>query len=395
MEITGLTGVPVSPAPEPMKRIVMYRKKMSILSGIVLLMQASLLMQACHFSARESSENTDKMNTADSLPVKGFLFGDDHPFPQCHASTIIHLAGGGFIAAWFGGTEEKDDDVGIWMTKGQYGQWEKPYEVAKIREEPHWNPVLFQSPEGKIFLFFKVGKEISHWETWVKTSEDEGKTWSEAYELVPGDRGGRGPVRNKPIVLSDGSWIAGASNENGPWNVFFDRSEDSGRTWQATPYVKIDHNAIAGKGVIQPTLWESAPGEVHALLRSSAGVICRTDSKDYGKTWSPVYKTALPNPNSAIDLARLPDGTLVLAYNPDDKNWGSRGTLSLAISEDNGQTWPRRVELENAGKEDEFSYPAIISFGDTVAVTYTWERKKIAFWEGAGEWLKEHAHSFK
>ena len=161
-----------------------------------------------------------------SHPIKEFLFGDDEPFPECHASTILELKDGHFMSAWFGGTKEKNDDVGIWMTKGKPGNWEKPIEVAKINNDAHWNPVLFQAPGGRIYLFFKVGKTIPRWQTYVKTSEDEGKTWSEARELVPGNYGGRGPVRSKLIILSNGTWLAGASDEQGAWNTFFDRSED-------------------------------------------------------------------------------------------------------------------------------------------------------------------------
>ncbi len=161
-------------------------------------------------------------------------------------------------------------------------------------------------------LFFKVGETIGEWETWYMVSSDDGNTWSQAQELVPGDKGGRGPVRNKPIVLSDGTWLAPASDEKGGlWNAFVDRSEDQGRTWTATPFISMDRNVITGEGVIQPTLWESEPGKVHMLLRSSAGAICRSDSEDYGKTWSPVYRTNLPNNNSGIDLTRLDDGRLV------------------------------------------------------------------------------------
>src|SRR5690242_14388007 len=187
---------------------------------ITVLLFSVFILQACSFSRPGTSKRSDEMKTTDTLPARDFLFGDEHPFPQCHASTLIHLDDGRFMAAWFGGTAEKDDDVGIWMTKGRPGHWEAPYEVAKIRDEPHWNPVLFRSPSGQIWLFFKVGKEIAQWETWVKTSDDNGETWSEARELVAGDRGGRGPVRNKLLVLSDSTWIAGASNENGPWNAF-------------------------------------------------------------------------------------------------------------------------------------------------------------------------------
>jgi predicted neuraminidase len=362
------------------------------LTGVLLLTWA---LQGFSPSGQNGPKNRIDMETADSLPVRSFLFGDAHPFPECHASTLLKLNDGQFLAAWFGGTEEKANDVGIWMTSGSPGHWEKPFEVAKINDEPHWNPVLFKSSGGRIYLFFKVGEEIARWETWVKTSDDQGKTWSKARELVPGDHGGRGPVRNKMVVLSDGAWLAGASNENGPWNAFFDRSEDGGKTWKATPYLSLNRKEIKGKGIIQPTLWESSPGQVHALLRSTAGVICRTDSRDDGKTWSPVHKTSLPNPNSAIDVTKLPDGVLVLAFNPDDKNWGSRGTLALAVSFDNGKTWPKRIDIEKGNKDDEFSYPAIISFGDTVAVTYTWKRKKIAFWMATKHWIVDHAKDYQ
>src|SRR6185312_10253761 len=136
-----------------------------------------------NFSKDSNSKNMN-VSKMDSLPSKGFLFGDDQPYPECHASTIIHLKNGQFLSAWFGGTKEKDDDVGIWMTKGKPGNWDKTFEVAKIKNEPHWNPVLFHSPKGKIYLFFKVGKQIPQWGTWVKTSDDGGETWSDAKELV-------------------------------------------------------------------------------------------------------------------------------------------------------------------------------------------------------------------
>ncbi len=364
-------------------------KRTTNLKKLSLLFFACFILYNC-FSKSYHIEKKKSRNQLDSLPLKGFLF-EEQRYPECHASTIIHLKNGEFIAAWFGGTEEKNNDVGIWMTKGKPGAWGKTFEVAKINNTPHWNPVLFQSAEGKIYLFFKEGKEIPQWETWVKTSDDEGKTWSEARELVKGDHGGRGPVRNKMVILSDGTWLAGASNEQGMWNAFFDRSEDAGKTWKATPYLQIDRKEIAGKGIIQPTLWESAPGQVHALLRSTAGVICRSDSKDYGKTWSPVYKTSLPNPNSGIDAAKLSDGTLVLAYNPTTRDGGSRGKLALAISFDNGKTWPKKIDLEDGKEDEEFSYPAIISYNDSIAVTYTFNRKKIAYWMATKDWILKNA----
>lgn len=315
----------------------------------------------------------------------GFVFGDERQFGQAHASTILRTKDHQYLVAWFGGTHEKHDDVGIWLSKGKPGNWSAPIEVAKIRDDAHWNPVLFRTPD-EIILFFKVGKTIDLWETWVMTSVDEGVTWSAARELVPGDQGGRGPVRNKPIVLSDGTWLAPASDEKKEvWNAFVDISHDAGKTWTRSPFLELNRDSIPGEGVIQPTLWESAPGKVHMLLRSSAGVICRSDSKDYGKTWTPVYKTKLPNPNSGIDLTVVGPAekqTLVLVYNNSTGNWSDRFPISLILSHDNGHTWESGIDIETGSGEDEFSYPSIISYGDTVALTYTWKRQRVAFWEG-------------
>lgn len=325
--------------------------------------------------------STDKKKASASVVNRSFVFGDHRPFPQCHASTLVRLQSGEFLVASFGGTEEKDDDVGIWISRGDGKEWSKAVEIAKLRNDPHWNPVLFQAPSGKLFLYFKVGKTIPKWETWVIASTDNGKSWSEPYELVVGDKGGRGPVRNKPIVLSNGTWLAGASHEEGQWDAFVDWSDDEGLTWQKSDYLKVDRSELTGEGIIQPTLWESSPGSVHMLIRSSAGAVYRSDSKDYGKSWTPAYRTELPNPNSGIDLVKLDDGTLALLYNPDGKNWGSRGTLLLALSYDNGETWPNTVEIERDSEESEFSYPAIINWDDRIALTYTWQRQDIAFVE--------------
>lgn len=344
----------------------------------------SLLFIRC---GNSSSTEVVTEASADSLSltmVSSSKIFDSHPeFAQGHASTIVAVSPGEYLVAWFGGTHEKHDDVSIWMSRGDGNTWEVPQKVAKIRNDPHWNPVLFNAPDGKLYLYFKVGKEIDDWETWVQTSEDKGKTWTAPVELVPGDRGGRGPVRNHNIVLSDGTWLAPASNEkDGVWNAFMDRSVDGGKTWEATPFLELDRSLIAEEGIIQPTAWESSPGNVHILLRSSGGKIARSDSKDYGKTWSPVYLTDLPNNNSGIDVAHLGGEKIALIYNPISENWGDRNPIDLAISLDNGKTWTYHETIEKGeDPETEFSYPSIILDGDHLAMTYTWNRQKVAFWK--------------
>jgi predicted neuraminidase len=316
------------------------------------------------------------------IHVHEHIFQDDRPFPACHASTLVQLPDNRFLAAWFGGTHEKHPDVGIWGAERREGRWSPPRLLAKVRQSPHWNPVLFADPAGRTHLFFKVGNEIPEWETWIMTLEDGGQSWSEPRELVPGDRGGRGPVKNKPILLSNGEWLAPASieTENG-WDVFIDRSTDGGLSWEASGL--LDRSAVTGLGIIQPSLWESAPGQIHMLMRSTAGAVFRSDSADYGQTWRPAYPTDLPNNNSGLDLAKLHDGTLALVFNPVAGNWAARTPLRLALSFDNGESWPRALDIET--EAGEYSYPAIIPTAVGMAITYTWRRERIAFWMGSIE----------
>ncbi|MFN4000253.1 sialidase family protein [Algoriphagus sp.] len=347
------------------------------------LILTGLLLTLSFSCSAPKSEN--QMSTVPEITleedVRGMIF-DSHPgFAQAHASTIEALGNGNYLVAWFGGSFEKHDDVGIWMAKGDESNWTEPQVVAKVRNDPHWNPVLHRTEEGKIYLFFKVGKEIDHWETWIQSSDDNGTTWTTPTELVPGDKGGRGPVRNHLTTLSDGTWLAPASHElNKVWNAFVDRSTDQGKTWERTQYFAINREIIPGEGIIQPTAWESGQGQVHLLLRSSAGKIARVDSRDGGKIWSPVYLTDLPNNNSAIEVAHLGGEKIALLYNPVEGNWGDRNIIELAVSLDNGKNWPIRHTVEETPDPDgEFSYPSMILDGDHLVFTYTWNRKKVAF----------------
>ncbi|WP_411675878.1 sialidase family protein [Caproicibacter sp.] len=315
---------------------------------------------------------------------------------MCHASTVLPLADGSVLAAWFGGSHEGKGDTAIWLSRRE-GCWERPMRLA-YSEEAHWNPVLRDAGENQIVLYFKVGDVIAKWRTMFCVSADGGRTWSDPQELVEGDRGGRGPVRNKILELMSGRLLAPASIEDGIWRAFADISDDEGRSWQKSTEVQIENlqfkagertdrgsgievseQSFYGRGVIQPTLWESSAGRVHMLLRSTEGAVYRSDSEDGGKTWSAARRTALPNNNSGIDLTRTEDGALYLACNPVGVNWGPRTPMSLLRSGDNGENWERLLDLD--GGEGEFSYPAVVAGGSVLHVTYSWKRRTIAYWQ--------------
>lgn len=325
------------------------------------------------------------------LTIHETIFAGPQLFAQCHASTLVELDNGAFLVAWFGGTHESHADVGIWGATRREARWGAPRLLAKVDATAHWNPVLFREPAsshhpGRVHLWFKAGTTIPGWRTWHQWSDDEGENWSTATPWLPDDTLPRGPVKNKPIVLSDGSWLVGFSDEQPrkvggyTWEAHEDRSPDGGASWMPSVPVPIDHTAISGHGVIQPTLWESAPGQVHMLLRSTCGRVCRSDSTDYGASWSPVAPIDLPHNNSGLDVVRLPGGALALVCNPVENG---RTPLSILLSEDNGRTWPRRLDLENSASE--FSYPAVIATARGLAITYTARRREIRFWHGSVE----------
>ena len=321
-----------------------------------------------------------------------------------HASTILPLKGDGeYLAAWFEGTKESAKDVAIRGSRRIGGKWETVRTFAKVNpESPHWNPVLRRADDGRIELFFKVGRNCADWRTYVQVSRDEGVTWSAARELVAGDVwGGRGPVKNKCLKMKSGRWLAPASHEFDPsaqwkletlWRAFVDISDDDGQSWRSSPPFPVPTDAPAwGKrpfGVIQPTLWEDEKG-VHALMRATDGWIWRTDSADGGETWKTCRRTSLENINSGLDCVRASDGRLYLAMNgPGVARKGIRDHLEVKVSEDGGETWSTFVVLADDaprhpdGRGTEFSYPAVIEPRPGVlAITFTWNRRQIRFVE--------------
>jgi predicted neuraminidase len=89
----------------------------------------------------------------------------------------------------------------------------------------------------------------------------------------------------------------------------------------------------------------------------------------------PIYPTEMPNNNSGIDCVKLADGRIALLCNPISKNWGPRTPLSLFISEDNGQTFKKELDLET--DEGGFAYPSVVESSGCLHIVYTYNRKKI------------------
>ncbi|MFB3906108.1 MAG: exo-alpha-sialidase [Acidobacteriota bacterium] len=311
--------------------------------------------------------------------ISEFIF-TEAPFRSCHASTITEAPDGRLMAAWFGGEDEGADNVEIWMSeKTGEAAWSAPRAMTSYPNMPCWNPVLFRDSSNRIWLFFKVGPNPQSWTGAYRILE--GSIWGEVQYLPAGLLG---PIRNKPITLANGDILAPTSVESGyrggtpadapsrSWASWVEVSSDGGKTWARHGPITVPGQNF---GVIQPTVWEVTPGHLVMLMRSSLriGAICRSESRDGGKTWEPARPTALPNPNSGVDAVKLKDGRVALVYN--HTRFG-RSPLNVAFSSDNGLTWDKPVVLEN--QPGEYSYPAVIQSSDGLLhITYTWKRQRI------------------
>jgi predicted neuraminidase len=328
-------------------------------SSILLL---TTFLGVCVFAASSDSQ------AGRAVVISEFIY-ERAPFPSCHASTIAETKSG-LVAAWFGGTNERNPDVGIWVARRDKRGWSKLVEVANgVQQDgtryPCWNPVLFQPSRGPLLLFYKVGPSPSEWWGMLTTSTDEGLTWSKPTRLPDGILG---PIKNKPVQLKDGSILCGSSTEHAGWRVHMERTSDLGVTWQKTDSL----NDRTEFGAIQPTILRYPSGSIQILCRSQQRKITESWSEDDGRTWSKMKGTSLPNPNAGIDAVVLKDGRGLLVYNATEKG---RSPLNIALSAD-GKLWNAALILED--QPGEYSYPAVTQTADgLVHITYTWKRQRI------------------
>lgn len=352
---------------------------------------------------------------------------------QCHASNLLELPDGTLLCVWFGGTQEGTSDISIYSSRLSPGaaSWTQSVRVSSDANRSEQNPVLFRDPaEGAIWLFHTAQSAGNQDEAAIiaRVSKDEARTWSEPFEPFPEKKGVF--VRQPCVVLPDNTWLLPVFYCRAPpgfrWIGSDDVSavmytKDGGKTWQES-LVPESRGCVHMNIVALPTKKSYV-----AFFRSRwADNIYRATSKD-GINWSAPAKTTLPNPNSGICSAALPNGDLVIVFNDsraesnmarreglydditpaDDTRvnqpgvdgrtaiWGTpRKALTVGLSKDDGVTWKYRVLEDGDGfcmtnnsverSNRELSYPSIFVENGTrgqkgVHLAYTFHRQNIKY----------------
>lgn len=288
-------------------------------------------------------------------------------YPSCHASTLVCLPDGELLTAFYAGTVEKAPDVAIFGGRYVAAQkkWSFPALLVDVPEKSVGNPLLFLDPTGVLWLFYLVmeGHKWHHCTIHYRQSEDFGHTWgpSEAFRSQPG-----WTTRNNLIVLENGTYLFPLSDNVEGCSVFM-RSVDAGRSWDELGRIRSDPRNE------QPAVVQLSDGSLLTYARTSGkgGPCWQSRSFDQGMTWTEAEPGPFPNPNAALAMIRLASGHLVVVYNDSD-HFCYRTPLNVALSTDEGDTWPfvrtledqpgeftyRTDRLDNSDSI-EFSYPAI------------------------------------
>ncbi len=310
-------------------------------------------------------------------------------FPSAHAPALLELPGGDMLCAWFAGSYEGNGDVHIVcarLPKDGEG-WLPPVDVSNAPHRSEQNPSLFLGPDNAVWCMYtsqlerQEGKGSMQYTAVIKRQKsfDGGLTW-EPFEVMFSEEGtfARQPIQ----VLSNGRWIystwvcSDADDGMAGDPTVFRVSDDGGNTWKQVPMPN-------SKGHVHANVIELENGHLVAFLRHRGAYrIHRSDSFDYGDTWSEPVPTPLPNNNAGISAIKLQSGRIAIAYNPTSAasyipgkaQWpGLRCPVAVALSEDGGLTFPlvRWMERgegfmgeENRVNNKSYEYPFLMQSRD-------------------------------
>ena len=314
-----------------------------------------------------------------------------------HVASICELPDGRLVATWYAGSREGAGDVAIYLATKAPGdsRWSAPRAIvtreSAARDLNRYirkvgNAVVFADGNGRLSLLY-VTVSIGGWSGSslnLTTSSDGGATWTQSQRLTLSPFFNLAElVKNAPTPLLYGQWAVPIYHElvsTFPEVLWLEETQNG---------IRVSKTRVgAGWFGYQPALTPLGISTALAVLRNDdeAKTLSIAHTEDGGQTWSTPQSLALPNPDAGLDAIRLSDGRLLLAFN--DSTTG-RENLRLALSRDDGQTWTRIATVAEEPGAD-FSYPFLMQAADgDVHLVYTWKRAAIRHVVFNIPWLDE------
>ncbi|MBV5297704.1 MAG: exo-alpha-sialidase [Rhodoferax sp.] len=320
--------------------------------------------------------------------------------PAAHSSSLLAMPtdhSDALLAFWFAGTQESAADVGIAMSgfERHTQQWRPAAFVVERQALGRQlgfgvrrlgNPVAWLDAQGRVHLFV-VATGLGGWAAsrivHLRQSLEQKRPLAQAGQALPAidfDAVRVLPlswwwntsylVRTQPLPLQDGGMLLPVHFELGikyPVALRFD----------AQGVFKGMVRMSARTHLLQPALAALSETGWLALLRDQRqdGRITLVQSQDAGQHWQDLPDLALTNPDASIAAIALAPGQLWLAHN---SSRHSRNWLDLSHSLD-GESWQPVWRLAQGSGADEYSYPALAWADDSLWVSYTDQRKRIAW----------------
>lgn len=225
-----------------------------------------------------------------------------------------------------------------------------------------------------IGLFYLKKNTLSDLKAFLKISHDNGKTFGPPTEITAPP--GYHVMNNDRItILSSGRWLAPVAStpDVHKSNHFICTcfiSDDQGKNWRQSKG-NVDYEK---RGAMEPEVFELKDGKILMIFRTQSGHIGSSISSDGGDHWGKPGSWDVRAPEAPATLRRIPStGDLMLIWNdnhqPGAGHGGKRTPLTVAISDDEGQTWKQNKLLE-ADPEYDYSYISLTFYQGRAIMSY-------------------------
>lgn len=290
-----------------------------------------------------------------------------------------------YIYTRFQGKHHGDNALGYLascVSKDGGATWEENDEpvVPKTGKENDMSVSMLRLADGRIALFYLVKHSIKDCRLAMRTSSDEGATWSEPTDCMPGEDNYFVVNNDRIIQTKSGRLIAPAASHyrdgkwQGPADLVCFLSDDAGKTWRRGEQTLTAKREDGRRIVTQePGVVELNDGRILFWSRADGGSQVYGYSSDGCETISTLKPWNFASPLAPASIKRIPStGDLILIWNDNPGN--QRSPLSVAVSSDEGQTWTHKQTLENDPK-GWYCYTAIHFVDDNVLISY-WDMNK-------------------